>query len=61
MTAREAAHRLWPDKVAADAKDDPPPREPTPSQRMDKLLHDARMKNQINTDRDQLQSGGDKE
>jgi hypothetical protein len=52
MTAREAAHRLW--GTPLDPKDDKTP-ELTPNQVMDKLLHDARRKNTINTDKDPLQ------
>jgi hypothetical protein len=57
MSAREAAHRLWPDQIALDPADDPPRKGPTPGQIMDKLLQDARMANQVNTKRDQLQGG----
>jgi hypothetical protein len=53
MTAREVAHRLWPDKVAADPKDDKTP-PPSPGQVMDRLLRDSRHK-PINTDKDPLQ------
>jgi hypothetical protein len=51
--ARELAHQLWPDKVAADPKDDKKP-EPTPNQRMNELLKAGRM-NQVNTDKDPVQ------
>jgi hypothetical protein len=53
MSAREAAHRLWPDKVGADPADDKKP-EQTPGQVMDELLRRSRHK-PINTDRDPLQ------
>jgi hypothetical protein len=56
MTAREAAHRLWPTLVAADPKDDPPSKDKSPSQVMDKLLKDARNANRINTTKDPLQN-----
>jgi hypothetical protein len=55
MTAREAAHRLWPDHVALDPKDDPARKGPSPGQVMDKLLQEARMARQVNTKRNQLQ------
>jgi hypothetical protein len=54
MTARETAHRLWPDKVAADPADDKP-RTPTPNERMNQLLKDARNATRTNTDKDPLQ------
>jgi hypothetical protein len=54
--ARELAHHLWPDKVAADPSGDKKP-EPTPNQRMNQLLKDART-NQVNTDKDPLQNRG---
>jgi hypothetical protein len=53
MTARQAAHRLWPEKVGADPKDDKKPAK-TPGQVMDDLLRGSRHK-PINTDRDPLQ------
>jgi hypothetical protein len=53
VTPREAAHRLWPDKVAENPKDDKLPAK-TPGQVMDDLLRGSRHK-PINTDRDPLQ------
>jgi hypothetical protein len=50
MNAREAAHRLWPDLVGADPKDDKTPAK-TPNQVMDDVLKAGRRKNQINTTR----------
>jgi hypothetical protein len=54
MTAREAAHRLWPEHVAADPADDPPRKAPTPGQIMNKLLYDARLKTMSNRTTDPL-------
>jgi hypothetical protein len=54
MTSREAAHRLWPDHVAADPADDPPPKAKTPNQVMNKLLYDARLKTMTNRTTDPL-------
>jgi hypothetical protein len=53
VSAREAAHRLWPDLVGADPKDDKKP-EQTPGEVMSELLRSGRHK-PINTDRDPLQ------
>jgi hypothetical protein len=55
MNAREAAHRLWPDKVAADPKDDPPPKAKSGSQVMDELLKAGRNKTRVNSTKDPLQ------
>jgi hypothetical protein len=58
MNARQAAQRLWPEQVAAEPPNAPPQsRGPSPGQVVDKLMRNARMANQVNTDKDQLQGG----